>query len=65
MTEKQWIWVETTTGLSCIDAMSVIGVSHSEHLYHLDFHMVSGTIFTVELCHTTPLLFAMGVESEI
>lgn len=65
MTEKTWIWVETMTGLSCIDAGSVIGVSHSENIEYLDFHMTSGTIFTVGLHDTAPLLDAIGVEAQV
>ncbi len=63
MTEKTWIWVETTTGLSCIDAGSVIGVSRSGSF--MDFHMTSSTIFTVAMKNAKSVLDAMGVEADI
>ena len=65
MTEKTWIWVETTSGLSCIDAGSVIGISELRGGSFLDFHMTSGTIFTIELHNAAELLDAMGVETEV
>ena len=65
MTEKTWIWVETTSGLSCIDAGSVIGISELSGGAFLDFHMTSGTIFTVELSNSAKILDAMGVEAEV
>ena len=48
--KRKWVWVETTTGLSCIDVESIIAISHSTALHtNLDLHFSSGTIFTIKL----------------
>ena len=53
--QRRWVWVETTTGLSCIDAGSIIAISNTakvnfEGCYtNLDLHLSSGTIFTIKL----------------
>ena len=63
----EWIWVDTKSGLSCLNVGSVIGISEGDlrEGSFLDFHMTSGTIFTVELSNASKLLDALGVVAEV
>ena len=50
MTEKKWVWVKTTSGMSCLDVESIIAVSHTHDKFGnkgYDLHLTSGTIFTI------------------
>lgn len=49
--KRNWVWVETTTGHSCIDVDSIIGISESTDSFGglcYDLHLSSGTIFTIQ-----------------
>ena len=50
MTEKIWVWIETTSGMSCVDVASIIGITHTHDKFGhgcYDLHLTSGTIFTI------------------
>jgi len=47
--KRLWVWVETTTGLSCIDVESIIAISNSTTPNYIDLHLSSGSIFTMQL----------------
>tara|TARA_R100000458_G_C8265505_1_gene240609 strand:- start:903 stop:1118 length:216 start_codon:yes stop_codon:yes gene_type:complete len=50
MTARQWVWIETTSGMSCLDVKSIIGISYTHDKFGngcYDLHLTSGTIFTI------------------
>ena len=59
MTEKMWIWIETTSGLSCIDGESIIAISNSTTPNYIDLHLSSGSIFTIKLADLSSITDAL------
>ena len=48
--KRLWVWVETTSGLSCLDIEAIIGISAAHDKFGngcYDLHLASGTIFTI------------------